>query len=72
MTEIDYRKVLIDEPFAVIAKKTPVQDQENMCLLLSHKVAQANRSIENIGRLLYDKAKALLSEGGGRKINELE
>jgi hypothetical protein len=53
---------------ADVAKKSPLSDQENVCLLLSHKIAQANRPIENFGRTLYDRALAMLS--GGAEVNK--
>jgi hypothetical protein len=46
-----------------VAKRSPLQEQESVCLLLSHKVVQANRPIENFGRTLYGKAIAILNEG---------
>jgi hypothetical protein len=56
---------------AEVAKKSPFSDQENVCLLLSHKIAQANRPIENFGRTLYDRALAMLSGGAEvkKKVN---
>jgi hypothetical protein len=62
----DYAKQIDD--FAVeiakVAKRSPQADWDNVCLLLSHKIAQTNRTIENLGRSLYDKSKALLHEAG--------
>jgi hypothetical protein len=46
-----------------VAKRSPLAEQESVCLLLSHKVVQANRPIENFGRTLYGKAIAILNEG---------
>jgi hypothetical protein len=56
---------------AEVAKRSPVEDQENVCLLLSHKIAQANRPIENFGRSLYEKALAMLNAGAEvkKKVN---
>ena len=57
---------------AEVVKKLPLSEQENVCLLLSHKVVQANRPIENFGRSLYEKALAMLKEGADikKKVGE--
>jgi hypothetical protein len=47
-----------------VAKKSPLSDQENVCLFLSHKVVQANRPIENFGSSIYNRAVAMLQSGG--------
>ena len=49
---------------AEVAKRSPLADQDNVCLSLSHKIAQTNRPIENFGRSLYERAIAILQSGG--------
>jgi hypothetical protein len=48
---------------ADVARRSPPAERENISLLLSHKVAQANRPIENFGRTLYERALAMLRGG---------
>jgi hypothetical protein len=61
----DYREQVdgFAREIAGVAKQSPLPDQENICLWLSHKITQMNRPIENFGRSLYDKALAILNEG---------
>jgi hypothetical protein len=64
--DIDYTTQVDDfaRCIADVAKRSPAVDQENVCLWLSHKIAQVNRPIENFGRSLFDKSKAMLHEVG--------
>jgi len=71
--DVDYAKQIEDfaREIAEVAKRSPQADQENVCLWLSHKVAQVNRPIENLGRSLYDKSKTMLQGSGEikKKVN---
>jgi hypothetical protein len=63
--ERDYTEQLEEFACAIaeVAKDAPLPDQENVCLLLSHKITQANRPIKNFGESLYGKAIAILNAG---------